>query len=467
MDGTPFGRYQLIEKVGEGGMGEVWRAHDSQMNRIVALKVLPAHFASDRTFQERFRREAQCAAGLDEPHVVPIYDFGETDGRLYIAMRLIAGQDLLSLLKSGPLKPRRAVKIIEQIASALQAAHEIGLVHRDIKPSNILVAQDDFAYLIDFGIARTAEQTGLTSTGIAIGTWAYMSPERLNTGTADASADIYALTCVLHEALTGQRPFPGDSLEQQIVGHLTTPPPRPSTMDASVPQSMDEVIAIGMAKNPEDRYSTARELVKSARSALRKPADFGHARRRDLQTESPHSDAAAPTEPAPLDPAPAQGPRISLTTAQWLILGAVVLLLLLLLLRWLGASSHGELTASLEHVRTQRTTIARRQTTTTALTTQLLQIQTSSPTTTTEEAASTRTNSDAQFLADWHGQGHKTLVGDDAEVQGAHYVCIAMEDQRGAPVAWVRQQFNLGQDAAVAFINTAATHYCPEWRLGD
>src|SRR6202007_1154978 len=144
-----------------------------------------------------------------------------------------------------PLEPARAVRIIDQVAKALHAAHRIGLIHRDIKPSNILLDDNDFAYLIDFGIARAAGQTGLTSTGAAIGTWAYMSPERLNSGRADARADIYALTCVLHEALTGQRPYPGDSLEQQIVGHLTSPPPRPSMLQPGVPQPLDAVIAKG------------------------------------------------------------------------------------------------------------------------------------------------------------------------------------------------------------------------------
>src|SRR6201993_2216022 len=271
VDGTPFGRYRLVELVGRGGMGEVWRAFDSAMDRMVALKVLPANFADDPVFQERFRREAKAAAGLDEPHVVPFHDFGEIDGRLYVTMRLIKGRDLQTVLVEGPLSPERAVRIIEQVAKALHAAHRIGLIHRDIKPSNILLAEDDFAYLIDFGIARAAGETGLTSTGAAIGTWAYMAPERLNTGHADARADIYALTCVLHEALTGQRPYPGDSLEQQIVGHLTSPPPRPSALQPGVPQPMDEVIATGMAKNPAERYATTVELARAAHNATTAP----------------------------------------------------------------------------------------------------------------------------------------------------------------------------------------------------
>jgi serine/threonine protein kinase len=271
VDGTPFGRYRLIELLGRGGMGEVWRAHDTAIDRMVAIKMLLPHFAQDKTFEQRFRREARAAARLDDPHVVPIYDVGEIEGRLFVTMRLIKGRDLQDLLHDGPLPPGRAVWITEQIASALQAAHEVGLVHRDVKPSNILVAKDDFAYLIDFGIARSAGETGLTSTGATIGTWAYMAPERLNTGHADARADIYALACVLHEAMTGQRPYRGDSLEQQIVGHLTTPPPRPSTLQPAVPTSLDAVIATGMAKDPDQRYPTTNALAQAARAALTTP----------------------------------------------------------------------------------------------------------------------------------------------------------------------------------------------------
>ncbi len=271
VEGTPFGRYRLVELLGRGGMGEVWRAYDTAMDRVVALKVLLPNVAEDPVYEERFRREAHAAAGLDEPHVVPIYDFGEIDGRLYVTMRLIKGRDLGTVLAEGPLEPARAIWIIEQIASALHAAHEIGLIHRDVKPSNILVAKDDFAYLIDFGIARAVGETGLTTAGAAIGTWAYMSPERLDTGHADARADIYALACVLYEALTGQRPYPGESLEQQIVGHLTTPPPRPSVRQPGVPQPLDAVIAKGMAKDPDQRYATTVELARAARDATTVP----------------------------------------------------------------------------------------------------------------------------------------------------------------------------------------------------
>jgi serine/threonine protein kinase len=270
-DGTPFGRYRLLDLLGRGGMGEVWRAFDTVTERTVALKVLPTQFADDATYQERFRREARSAAGLDEPHVVPIYDFGEIDGRLYVTMRLIKGHDLHTILGQGRMEVARAVGIVGQVASALQAAHDIGLVHRDVKPSNILVGQDDFAYLIDFGIARAVGQTGLTSASGFVGTWAYMAPERVSSGQSDPRADVYALACVLYECLTGAPPFPGDSLEQQVGGHLAMPPPRASDRHRDIPPQLDAVVTKGMAKNPDERYGTTRELAQAAKSAITAP----------------------------------------------------------------------------------------------------------------------------------------------------------------------------------------------------
>jgi serine/threonine protein kinase len=171
VEGKPFGRYRLIELLGRGGMGEVWRAHDTVTDRVVAIKVLPAYFHDDEEFKRRFRREAQAAARLDTPHVVPIYDYGEIDGRLFVTMRLIKGRDLATVLGDGPLEPARAVRIVDQVAKALHAAHKVGLIHRDIKPSNILL-DDDFADLIDFGIARVADEARMTKSGNMIGTFA-------------------------------------------------------------------------------------------------------------------------------------------------------------------------------------------------------------------------------------------------------------------------------------------------------
>src|ERR1700712_400516 len=268
MEGTPFGRYRLVALLGRGGMGEVGRAFDTVTERMVAIKVLPGQYGDDQTYQTRFQREAKAAAGLNDPHVVPIYDFGDIGGRLYVAMRLVEGEDLPAIIGRGPVHPGRAVSIVEQIAGALHAAHRIDLIHRDVKPHNILVAEDDFAYLIDFGIARAAGETGLTSAGATIGTWAYMAPERFRTGLADARADIYALTVVLFQALTGQLPFPTVSVEQIALAHIMTPPPAPWEACDDVPPAMDAVIATGMAKDPADRYATTKDLGAAARKAL-------------------------------------------------------------------------------------------------------------------------------------------------------------------------------------------------------
>jgi serine/threonine-protein kinase len=269
VEGTPFGRYQLVELLGRGGMGEVWRALDTETNyRTVAIKVLPPHLADDATFAQRFRREADAAARLNNPHIIPIHTYGEIGGRLYVDMRLIEGRDLQQVLTDGPLQPSRAVRIIEQVAKALHAAHKVGLVHRDVKPSNVLLDDDDFAYLIDFGIARAADDTRMTGTGNTIGTFLYMAPERLTERPdEDARADIYALACVLYECLTGQPPFAMTSVGGLVAAHLNTPPPKPSQSAGDAFAQFDGVIAKGMAKDPDRRYPTTIELASAARAA--------------------------------------------------------------------------------------------------------------------------------------------------------------------------------------------------------
>lgn len=272
MDATPFGHYQLQKLIGRGGMGEVYQAYDTHTDRVVAVKVLPPHLAQDETFQRRFRRESQAAAGVQDPHVVPIHGYGEIDGRLYLDMRLIEGRNLGAILQSTnrALLPAFAVKIVEQVATALDAAHVAGLIHRDVKPSNILITDRDFVYLIDFGLARTAGDAAMTTAGSTLGTLAYMAPERFNGGTSDPRSDVYALTCVLYECLTGVRPYPADSLEQQLAGHMVKPIPRPSAHDPKL-AAFDDVIAKGMAKKPDKRYQTAGELATAAREALAAP----------------------------------------------------------------------------------------------------------------------------------------------------------------------------------------------------
>jgi serine/threonine protein kinase len=269
VDEVVFGRYRLLSLIGQGGMGKVYRAHDTVIGRDVAVKVLPTELGSEPGYRARFKREAHTAARLTEPHIVPIFDTGEIDGQLYLVMPIIEGTDVQAVLqREGPMNPPRAVHVIEQLGAALDVAHAAGLVHRDIKPSNALLTARDFVYLIDFGIAHDGSATRLTSTGMMVGTLAYMAPERFTDGHADARSDVYALACVLHECLTGTQPYPGDSLEQQIAGHLTLDPPRPSATRPELPAGLDQVIAIGMAKTPDTRYQSGHELATAARQAL-------------------------------------------------------------------------------------------------------------------------------------------------------------------------------------------------------
>ncbi|MGH3638790.1 MAG: serine/threonine-protein kinase, partial [Mycobacterium sp.] len=196
--GTQFGPYELQELIGMGGMGEVYRAYDTGRERTVALKLLRPDMAADPTFQDRFRRESRITARLQEPHVIPVHDFGEIDGVLYIDMRLVEGASVKDELRvNGVLPPARAVWIIGQVASALDAAHANGLVHRDIKPENVLLTPDDFAYLVDFGIAHGGGEASVTKTGLVIGSCAYMATERLSGKPGGPASDVYSLTCLL------------------------------------------------------------------------------------------------------------------------------------------------------------------------------------------------------------------------------------------------------------------------------
>ncbi len=272
--GTRFGPYQLVQLLGRGGMGEVYQAEDTRKHRVVALKLISPQFSNNSVFRARMQREADTAGRLTEPHIVPIHDYGEIDGQFFVEMRLIDGASLRSLLKHyGPLTPARTVAIVRQIAAALDAAHSNGVTHRDVKPENILIGGNDFAYLVDFGIARAATDPGLTQSGTAVGTYNYMAPERFTGDEVTYRADIYALACVLGECLTGAPPYQSDSVERLIAAHLLDPVPRPSQQlrPGMIPVALDQVIATGMAKNPDERYRTAGELAAAAHDALTGP----------------------------------------------------------------------------------------------------------------------------------------------------------------------------------------------------
>ncbi|UAK31828.1 serine/threonine protein kinase [Nocardia asteroides] len=293
--GSRFGPYRLDRLIGRGGMGEVFEAYDTVKDRTIALKVLPERLHDDPVFRERFRRESHVAARLQEPHIIPIHDYGEIDGRLFIDMRLVGGASLRALLnEQGPLEPERTVAMVRQVAAALDAAHADGLVHRDIKPDNILLTPDGFAYLVDFGIAQSATGESLTGDGSAIGSFHYMAPERFHSRAVTPAADIYALTCVLYECLTGSRPYPKDTEAQIVSAHLFEPPPRPHSRRPDLPIRLDAVVARGMAKDPQARYGTAGELGAAAQAATVEAAGPGHSPER-------------PTEPGDGSPSPVAG----------------------------------------------------------------------------------------------------------------------------------------------------------------
>ncbi|MFP5351776.1 MAG: Stk1 family PASTA domain-containing Ser/Thr kinase [Actinomycetota bacterium] len=260
---TYGGRYEVIEKVGQGGMAEVYRARDDLLGREVAVKVLAERLSNDRSFVERFRREAQAAANLSHPNIVSLYDFGNDDAAYFIVMEMIDGRGLEAVIsEDGPLLPERAAEIAADVARALERAHTAGLVHRDIKPSNIMITSYGQTKVTDFGIARAlgdGEQT-MTQTGMVIGTASYLSPEQAQGNPVDARSDVYALGCVLYEMLTGRAPFQGDTPLSIAYKHVREDAEKPSSVNPDVPDALDAITMKALAKNPDNRYQSAREM---------------------------------------------------------------------------------------------------------------------------------------------------------------------------------------------------------------
>jgi serine/threonine protein kinase len=335
--GSVLAGYRIESLLGRGGMSVVYLAEHVRLGRKVALKVLAAPLANDDNFRERFVRESQRAAELDHPNVIPIYDAGEVeggdaDGLLYIAMRYVAGSDLRSLLKQQRrLSLGRTLFVLEQVAGALDVAHDHSLIHRDVKPANILIAEpSEHVYLTDFGVAKQTTAPELTRTGVFIGTVDYAAPEQIEGLALDGRTDVYALGCVLYECLAGRPPFDREAEVAVMHAHLITPPPKLTDARPDLPKTLDRVIASAMAKSMGDRFATCPALVDAAREAvlqrrptsarplaeleeleLLEPEPIARSSEQPLVTSpEPEPSVVAPAvpEPAAAQPAPAAPP---------------------------------------------------------------------------------------------------------------------------------------------------------------
>ncbi|MFL5797822.1 MAG: protein kinase domain-containing protein [Actinomycetota bacterium] len=296
--GSLVAGYRIESLIGRGGMSVVYLAHHEGLERKAALKLLAPELAENEAFRQRFIRESRMAAGLDHPNVIPVYDAGEADGLLYIAMRYVRGSDLKTLLaEHGPLELPDVVQVMDQLGAALDAAHAEGLVHRDVKPANVLLspatppAVIGHLYLADFGLTKKSlSGSGITKSGQFVGTIDYVAPEQIRSDLVDGRTDVYSAGCVLYECLTGEPPFVRDSEVAVMFAHLNDPPPRPSALRLEVPAGIDAVVAKAMAKAPDRRYPSAGDLGRAAHDALRPalapvreslvPVDPGAARRR-------------------------------------------------------------------------------------------------------------------------------------------------------------------------------------------
>ncbi len=268
--GKVIAGYRIEERVGRGGMGVVYRAEHLNLRRRAAIKIIAPDLAESEGFRERFTREARIAAALQHPNIVTVYDAGEVDGILYLAMQYIEGNDLAAMLrKDGRLRPYRAIDVIRQVASALDAAHAEGLIHRDVKPANVLI-EGRTAFLTDFGLTKRMDgtHTELTRAGDVVGTIHYVAPEQIEGGKVSARSDVYSLGCLLYHCLTGQVPFSRDTDVAVIYAHLSEPPPKLTALRPELATGLDGVIAKALDKSPDRRFPTCTDLVNAARGVI-------------------------------------------------------------------------------------------------------------------------------------------------------------------------------------------------------
>jgi serine/threonine-protein kinase len=308
--GSHIGGYAVESLLGRGGMSTVYLAEDPKLGRKVALKVMAEELAENDSFRTRFVREAQMAANLEHPSIVPVYDAGDAEGILYLAMRVIRGTDLRRVItEGGPMDPDRALGILRQVASALDAAHRAGLVHRDVKPANVLISvegDDEHAYLTDFGLTKhVASRSGLTRTGQFMGTIDYVAPEQIRGNEVDGRTDLYSLGCVAYECITGTVPFSKDQDVAILFAHLEDERPKITDLRPDLPAAIDEVVATAMARLPDDRYGSCLAFIAAAREALGISASRGSS-----EPVVPAGTVfAAPPAPAVLEPHPSFPPR--------------------------------------------------------------------------------------------------------------------------------------------------------------
>jgi serine/threonine protein kinase len=267
--------YRIEAAVGRGGMGVVYRATQLALERPVAIKLIATERAQDPVFRSRFERESRLAASIEHVNVIPVYEAGEDDGLLYIVMRLVEGVDLAQLLEhDGSLEPARAARLVGQLAGALDAAHARGLVHRDVKPANVLLTLDEpeHLYLTDFGVAKQlGAGGGMTRAGGWVGTLDYLAPEQIRGEATGPGGDVYALAGLLCHCLTGRVPFPRETEPAKLWAHVNAAPPAPSRMQPGLPAAIDDVVARGMAKAPEERFQSAGDLARACARALEVP----------------------------------------------------------------------------------------------------------------------------------------------------------------------------------------------------
>jgi serine/threonine-protein kinase len=308
-------RYANVERIGVGGMGEIFRAEDTALGRAVAIKVLAERYAADESVRARFTREALAAARLSAaPNAVTIFDVGEADGRPYFVMELLPGGSLADrLAEEGAPPPARAIAWLEDAARALDAAHDLGIVHRDVKPGNLLLDGEGRVKVADFGIATAAGLDSLTQAGTVLGTAGYLAPEQARGERSTAASDRYALGVVAYELLSGRRPFERESPTAEATAHANEPPPAITSVDRTLPRSLDAVFARALAKEPDRRFDSSGELVDAIRRAFRKDA--------------PTTQIPAPVAQAPVPAAAPASTRRRLRAAHWPLLAAIVALL--------------------------------------------------------------------------------------------------------------------------------------------